>query len=268
MCVWHSTVLPCCLHHSHASCFQRLGPTAGENQEPLEIGDHTRPGEIPHSMAHGYSSHDNGQHSVNALGCEIDTSRGDLDLVESLVHKLQNRPQCFHLEWPPSVSPPDHVMYWIVDRATGCPWETRLNGTRPLAIDDIRLTECRCDLSGGNEPRDRWHVAYQEGCLKLVKANISLFEELSQSGVEGRKAVVQLRRIFENLMQSALLQHCRLDTELLSLCRSFFELAKGSLNMRVRSDRGEEGRQNMLKWFEVGILYWVQFPPILVFSQN
>ena len=71
---------------------------------------------------------------------------------------------------------------------------------------------------------------------------------------EDHEAIDELLGIFWNLMESALLKHCRLDTKLLSLCQSFFEIAKGSLNMMINSDDGEEGRENILKWFEVSIL--------------
>ena len=162
------------------------------------------------------------------------------------MHKLQNQPQCFHLEWPP----PDEVVYWIVDCAAGCPKVTRLTGTRPSAANNIRLTECRCDLSGGNKSGDRWHLAYQEAYLKYALANISLFVELSQGGGNHKR---ELRKVFVNLTRSSLLVHCRLDTELLSLCRTFFGLAKGCLGMQIHSDDVEEGRNNMLEWFEVSI---------------
>jgi len=177
-----------------------------------------------------------------------------LDLVEGLVHRLQNLPQCFHLEWPPGISPPDDVVRWIVECAAGCSSMTSLDGSRPSAVNNVRLAECHCDLSGGNESGDRWHAVYQEACWRLAKAYVSRFEKLSQSGTAERYTIVELLPIFLTLTESALLQHCRFDMELVSLCQTFFELAKRCLILRITSDWRERATENMLMWFEVNIL--------------
>jgi len=236
--------------------FQRVDPMAGESQEPSEIRDHAKAGRNSRLEVNRHPSYDNGQRGVEAPSCEVDNRRDGLDLVEGLVHKFVHSPQCFHLEWPQGVSPPDDVVYWIVNHTAGCPRPTRLDGSRPSSVDDVRLTECRCGLSGGNESRDPWHIAYQEGCLKLVKAYISLFKELSQSGAEDNGTILELENIFLNLTLSPLLKHCRLDTELLSLCQTFFGLAKGCLTVWIDSDEREQGTKNMLEWFEVSIFFW------------
>ena len=200
-------------------------------------------------------AHANGQRDFEAPSRHMDKARDDLDLVEALVHRFENYPHCFHLEWPLGESPSDDVVYWIVDRAVYCSWNTRLDGSQPSAVNNVRLTDCRCDLSGGNEPRDPWHLAYQEACLKLVKAYISLFEKLSQNGAEKVGTILELRRIFLDLTWSSLLEHCCLDMELFSLCQSFFGLAKGCLTMSIRSNDWERGKENMLKWFEVSYFF-------------
>ena len=216
----------------------------------------------PHLNTNESLPYNNGERGFEAPGREVDKGRDALDLVEALVHRFENNPHCFHLEWPPGESPPDDVVYWIVNHGVGCSFQTRLDGSQPSAVNNVRLTDCRCDLSGGNESRDPWHLAYQEACLKLVKAYILLFEELSQSGAEDRDTIIELENIFLNLTLSPLLKHCCLDMELLSLCQSFFGLAKGCLILRIRSSLGKEGREEMFKWFEVGRFsgYWDVVP--------
>ncbi|KAL0062421.1 hypothetical protein AAF712_010700 [Marasmius tenuissimus] len=204
----------------------------GVNESPdRKVGDHPKAGA-------------DDQCKVKAHSRAMDKERPGVDLVEDLVHRLQNRPKHFHLEWPSGVSPQNDVVRWVVDRATGCPWGTRLDGTHPSDTDDVRLTDCHCDLSGGNESCDSGHLAYQEACLQLAKARISLFKELVNA--EHRDSA----GVFLNMVRSSLLAHCQLDTDLLSLCRMFFGIAKGRLRMEI-GEVWEEGRKNMLAWIEV-----------------
>ena len=219
-------------------------PNDGENDDSSEIGDHPSASRNSRPDVNGHPSYDDGQRSADAVGRKI----GDLDLVEGLLHKFQSGPQCFHLKWSPGASPPDEVVSWIVNRATGCRRPTRLDGSRLSAIDDVRLIECHCDLYGGNESQDPWHLVYQEACWRLVKAYISLFEELSQNHAEDEDSINELKNIFMNLTQSRLLKDCQLDMELITLCRTFFELAERCLRM---SSHGEENKENMLEWFKV-----------------
>ena len=211
---------------------------------------------LPRLKADGHPSSFNSEASSSG----VDNRRDDLDsLVEGLIHKFQNRPHCFHLGCPLGTPLPDEVVHWIVSQAAGCLYDTRLEGSRPNVVNDVRLTECRCDLSGANELHDiRHHLAYKEACLKLVKAYISLFKKLSQNGAVDKGTVDELMSIFMNLVQSSLLKHCHLDSELLLLCRSFFKLAKACLIIRIHSEQAEEGKKNLLEWFEVSVLYGVQ----------
>ena len=233
--------------------------TVDDNEEPSEARDHGKARHDEYLKADSYDD------DIDVLGCDIETGRrNNLDLLHNLVHKVQNRPQCFHLEWLPGASPPENAVYWIIDHATGCPQRTKLSGSRPSVIDDVRLTECHCDLSGENEPesRDPKHLAYQEACLQRVKAYISRFEELSLSGAENEVTITELRGIFLNLTWSSLLKHCRLDAEVVSLCRTVFGLVKRCLVMQIKSYCGAEGRENMLRWFDVSIPFWDQLPTL------
>ncbi|KAK1223242.1 hypothetical protein PQX77_013887 [Marasmius sp. AFHP31] len=187
-----------------------------------------------------------GHHPIRRTAEDLDV----VDLVERLVYKFESYPRCFHLEWRSDVPLRDDVLYWVVDRATRCPRNTRLNTSRPSSGQVLHLTDCHCDLSGGNQSDDPWHIAYQEACLCLVKEYVSLFEELALSGLDDLKTTDELECTFQNLALTSLLKHCRPDTELFSLCRTFFDLAKGCLLMEVGPSNGEKGKTNLLGWIE------------------
>ena len=171
----------------------------------------------------------------------------DRDLVKGLVHRFQIPPQCLHLEWAPGVSPPDLVVCWVVRATTSwsfVPYTVAVS--RPDAVSNVRVAECCCDLSGGNKSRDPGHLAYQEACLRTFKIYVSFFEERCRGRVvEGTS--------FTYLTESALLKHCRLDMELLSLCRTFFKLARGCLVLRISFGKAERSKENLLGWVEVSI---------------
>ncbi|KAK1223831.1 hypothetical protein PQX77_013285 [Marasmius sp. AFHP31] len=191
----------------------------------------------------------NDQCEFEGYRSKMGEERDGADLVEGLVLKLQTRPRCFHLECPPGQSRQDNLIVWVVRNATGCSNEyttPALDGIPSRGVDNVRLTDCHCDLSGGSEAHDPGHLAYQDGCMQFVKANISYFTGLGQ-GIDNRNIA---GRIFERIVGSSLLKHCRVHTELLSLCQTFFEHAKGHLDMWVDSHDGEEYRKNMLEWIE------------------
>ncbi|KAK1234139.1 hypothetical protein PQX77_002651 [Marasmius sp. AFHP31] len=202
-----------------------------KSQDKKEVRDHPKAGADDQCEAKAHS-------------CMMDKERPGVDLVEGLVHKLQNHPKHFHLEWPSGSSPWKNVMHWVVDCATGCPNTTGSDRKEPSDTDNVHLTDCHCDLSGGKESWDSGHLAYQEACLQHAKAYIPHFEELAQSNL------YKAKRLFLNIVQSLLLAHCRLDTELLSLCWTFFGIAKGCLGMRIDEEDGEIGRNNILAWIE------------------
>ncbi|KAJ8088120.1 hypothetical protein PM082_013671 [Marasmius tenuissimus] len=188
-----------------------------------------------------------GQHEAKTHSCEMDE---ESDLVESLLHRFQHRPECFHLELSPGASLDNDIVHWIVSCATGSSYSfTELNRSPLGNVDDVHLTDCRCGLSGGIESRDLGHIVYQEACSQEVKASISLFEELAQTSEDNVRASYSLSHIVHKLMLSSLLKHCRLNAELLSLCRTFFGIARGCSYIQV-SPMMEEGRERMLKWIE------------------
>ncbi|KAJ8085044.1 hypothetical protein PM082_003822 [Marasmius tenuissimus] len=197
----------------------------------------------------------NGQCEFEGYSREMDNESDRPDLVGGLVLKLQDYPKCFHLECPPGVSVQNNVMYWVLRDTTRCPNPTYslLDGSRPRGDIEFYLTDCHCDLSGGNESRHPGHLAYEEGCMQLVKAYISHFQEVIQklTGAFVRYDYeLYIHFAFENFIRSSLLNHFRINTELLSLCQTFFGLAKGCSVMRVHSNDGEKGRKNMLGWIE------------------
>ncbi|KAK1221353.1 hypothetical protein PQX77_015840 [Marasmius sp. AFHP31] len=212
---------------------------ANESQGKKEFGEHVK-------------ADTDGRCEAKAHSRAMDKDRNGVGLVEGLVHKLQTHPKCFHLECPPGVSSQNVVVRFVVGRAAGCPWGTGLGGTLPNDTEVVRLTDCHCDLSGGNESWDSGHLAYQEACLQLTKAHISLFKELARSGVKNDYDLDEdfMEEPFMDIVQSLLLAHCRLDTELLSLCRTFFGTVEHCSVMKIDSGQGEEAWENMLAWIE------------------
>ncbi|KAK1235269.1 hypothetical protein PQX77_001511 [Marasmius sp. AFHP31] len=154
------------------------------------------------------------------------------DLVDRLIHKFQNHPGCFHLEYSHD---PGGVLDWVISRATG---------GRELA----RLLDCRCDLSEGKKSNDPGHLAYQEACLQLFMDFTLLFKQLALSGADDEGTAMELTGIFGDVTNSLLLKHCCLRAGTVLLCQTFFELAKGCLVLQVESSDGWEGRKNLLEW--------------------
>ncbi|KAK1218221.1 hypothetical protein PQX77_019105 [Marasmius sp. AFHP31] len=226
-------------------------PDISQNKDENQDGDRGATGESTCLKASGYLSYNKGQYAVSEVyGHGTDKGDGNA-LVERLTHKLLYHPRCFHLECPSGVSSAHNkVVHWFINRATGCTWTTRLDGQRPGNLNDVRLTDCRCDSSGGKKSRDPGHLAYQKACMQLFKAFVTRFETLSQSGAEDISTISELEGIFLNVVQSFLLRHCRLRMELLSLCQTFFGLAKGCLVLRVNYLDGEEGRKIIPEWIE------------------
>lgn len=97
-----------------------------------------------------------------------------------------------------------------------------------------------------------------------MKTYISLFEELFQTGAEDSDTINELGHIFLNLTRSVLLKHCPLDTELVSLCQTFFEITKVCLIMQIHRSEREDGKKNMLEWFEVSMFFWDGLPIVVM----
>ncbi|KAJ8084815.1 hypothetical protein PM082_003592 [Marasmius tenuissimus] len=181
--------------------------------------------------------------NVRYYGADQETD--GLDLVEALMQKYLTHPERFHLEWSPDVSM--QKVFEVVNRAAKCHWQCELVEYRLTDAADVYLTDCRCDLSAATELHDPGHRAYQEVCMERLQAFISRFKELVPNYGNG----FELRSIFLNIVLSSLLKICRLsDTELLSLCQTFFGLANASWSLWqwITVEAGEDGKKNVLEW--------------------
>ncbi|KAK1215194.1 hypothetical protein PQX77_022211 [Marasmius sp. AFHP31] len=176
----------------------------------------------------------------------------EVELVEALVHRLQGLPRCFHLVWPPGVEPQHKDMYRIAEHATECPC---CLGTGNINWDQqsVLLLECHCDLSGEQESHNPQHIAYQDACMEYAKALTSKFAEMiAQGDREEAGSGAKLEWIFRNFVESALLKHCRLGTELFLLCQTFFKVA-AVFNLVGGIHGGDplvRGKANLLEWIE------------------
>ncbi|KAK1226098.1 hypothetical protein PQX77_010965 [Marasmius sp. AFHP31] len=128
--------------------------------------------------------------------CHVPESAKD---KEYLVQKLNKRPKCFHLEWPPGAYPSDDAMFWVVQVATGCLFDLeRQKPSNPRQMP--YLTDCHCDLSGGIRSCDPRHLAYQEACIQLVRSYISHLEENIQLCAEDTTARRDRRTALSRLL--------------------------------------------------------------------
>ncbi|KAJ8081597.1 hypothetical protein PM082_007443 [Marasmius tenuissimus] len=225
--------------------------------------DHTRAGESIHDLkCNGHLPNENSQRGLMAHSYEMDEDWDRLGLVKGLVHKLKTHPESFHLEYLPGVSPREGIPH-LISLTTQCPF--RRNGQRWVSSDSwqhtsfgpisrglnkFRLADCGCNPSRGSGSCDPGHLTYQDACLRLVKAHISRFEGPALKGLRDDVSLDDMSCIFENMVASSLLKSCRLDAELLSLCRMFFGLAKGCKEMVFDHARRMEGRKNLLEWIK------------------
>ncbi|KAJ8095929.1 hypothetical protein PM082_015150 [Marasmius tenuissimus] len=173
--------------------------------------------------------------------------------------KFRERPKHFHLERSPDMPAQGDTITvhqrQVVLYAAGCKWWTRLTSqvdSEPtLSPPVFRLKDCHCDLPKGRESDYPDHLAYQEACKDLVDAFISDFEAIalaSSTPDDGMK--IDLHGSFGNLVDSSLLQHCRLEPELLVRCRFLFELAKGCSFLETTSDWRRQQRTRLFKWIK------------------
>ncbi|KAL0062477.1 hypothetical protein AAF712_010610 [Marasmius tenuissimus] len=103
-------------------------------------------------------------------------------------------------------------------------------------------------MSGHRKSRRAKHLDYQEACFQLVKAFVSDAEAAVISGPFS----LEFYNILGNLVDSSLLQHCRVETRLISLCRTFFEC--GGDPVLAWTVWTEDRRTKVLAWLET-------FPP-------
>ncbi|KAK1223837.1 hypothetical protein PQX77_013279 [Marasmius sp. AFHP31] len=158
----------------------------------------------------------------------INGNEDELGLMNRLTCKFRDLPGRFHLEWPPCVSPSEETLYWVADIVFHLQW------AGSVSISQIpRLTDCDCDLSAGNGMGDAWHRAYQEACMQIAKLFVSRFEKHAHSA-EDRETLFGLD----------------LDTKLVSLCRTFLELAKECPAVELIPLQEDSARKGLLAWVE------------------
>ncbi|KAJ8095467.1 hypothetical protein PM082_023237 [Marasmius tenuissimus] len=148
------------------------------------------------------------------------------DLVKGLLVKLAKPPKCFHLIRAPGVGRRDDATSWVIRLTSGCrllPTESRQSEIhRKVKQSGIRLTDCNCDPTKREQSDDPGHLAYQEVCMELLTDFTS---ELDRSDDTSPYA-------FMNVVASLLLEHCRPDAELLSLCHTFLDSARRCSELR------------------------------------
>ncbi|KAK1216447.1 hypothetical protein PQX77_020916 [Marasmius sp. AFHP31] len=185
----------------------------------------------------------------------------DVDLMEAQMHRLRNLPRCFHVEWRPGAEPQLEIVYCVIERATECLCSIELGtGTIDWTQQPVLLSECHCDPSGEHGSHNPQHVAYQDACMQYAKALTSMFAEMIARGERERRRTalamgtgIKLEEIFCNFVDSALLKHCHLGTELISLCQTFLELVEAwpSVFEWVKAlHEYLDGRANLLGWIE------------------
>ncbi|KAK1221830.1 hypothetical protein PQX77_015351 [Marasmius sp. AFHP31] len=185
----------------------------------------------------------------------------DADLMEAQMHRLCNLPRCFYVEWRPGVEPQLEIVYRVVECVTECPYPIPLStGTVDWDQLPVLLSECHCDPSGEHGSHNPQHIAYQDACMQCAKDLTSMFAEMIARGERERRdaasGVIRLEKIFCNLVESALLKHCHLGTELISLCQTFLELVKACPSVLDWAAKDlhvvhmVNGRVNLLEWIE------------------
>ncbi|KAK1226115.1 hypothetical protein PQX77_010915 [Marasmius sp. AFHP31] len=200
----------------------------------------------------------------------------DLNLMEAQMHRLRNLPRCFHVEWRPGAELQLEIVCWVVECATECQCSIKLGtGTIDWTQQPVLLSECHCDPCGEHGSHNPEHVAYQDACMQYAKALNSMFAGMIARGErENQEAAsrgTKLEHIFLNLVDSALLKHCHLGTELISLCHTFLELVKACPSVLDRTVNLEldmdimKGKANLLEWIEVSVAFArFKFPLVIL----
>ncbi|KAL0059244.1 hypothetical protein AAF712_014022 [Marasmius tenuissimus] len=172
------------------------------------------------------------------------------DLVQELTAQFSERPKGFHLDRGSNV--PLEDVQWTILLATGCSYQTHLTSV----VDRTRhprpslyLIDCTCNHPVRTTGSVLGHFAYDQACVLLVFAFFSQFEALA-SKTDDEKAKSEVNGIFGNLVDSALLRHCRVDRDFMGRCQTFFESALSCSLLEMRSEEGEERRKGLLEWIE------------------
>ncbi|KAJ8075866.1 hypothetical protein PM082_021498 [Marasmius tenuissimus] len=222
----------------------------------------TLPG-IPYRLQYDHASMYNSDwcHTFSGLLSWVERYHQN-ELVEHRVLHLRQKfsipPKCFHLEQPPDSSRQDTVC-WTLFLSTGCLSRTRQTCRAHHARKSpppIHLTDCHCNLSAGKESDDPNHLAYQDACLQLVKTLVSDLEVLVNLGSfkDDQLSDCCIRTktepydIFRNVVDSWVLQHCRPDARVLSLCQTLFRLAQDCSFPKMRFETAEKRKTKLLEW--------------------
>ncbi|KAK1217365.1 hypothetical protein PQX77_019964 [Marasmius sp. AFHP31] len=184
-----------------------------------------------------------GQHQAGS-GYDTDAERNIDDLVEGLLVKLVQFPKCAHLECAPGVGLEDETLPWVAPLTSGCQWDTPLISQSIVHRDRLsrlRLTDCHCDLVEVKESNDPSHLTYPEACMGLLKGFVSEFDALSHTS--SWTDINLLFGIFLYVVHSSFLGCCHPDMELLSLCGTFFDSVKRSIDIL-------QTKSELLEWLE------------------
>ncbi|KAK1226081.1 hypothetical protein PQX77_010948 [Marasmius sp. AFHP31] len=167
-------------------------------------------------------------------------------LDPTAVDRFKNQPKRFHLE-----SEEDHVKFDYLEHAV----ILKLNHygswyslSSMVAPPSFRVTDCRCNEANLHRaPPPRSHERYEEACLRAVKALV-LEASIHHSGR------TEWIRVFENLVDSSLLQHCAFGSELFAQCQKLFSSPSkdpfpGVLDWQ-NMPQMEERRVKLMDWLD------------------
>ncbi|KAJ8093377.1 hypothetical protein PM082_020234 [Marasmius tenuissimus] len=194
---------------------------------------------------------------------QSDTTSVSPDIIE----RFTKLPKSFHLEYPGNtpMAASDDALHWVILNNTGgrssCSFTRRVD--EALAFDhsslSVTLADCDCfstsdkAIVSTSYPFVVWsecrRTEYQIACLKTVEALVSAFVSVAQSG-SPRFTVIEVHGIFENLVDSSLLEHCGFGEELFHLCQTFFSATQGCALLRSPSALSNKRREKLLDWLE------------------
>ncbi|KAK1233271.1 hypothetical protein PQX77_003575, partial [Marasmius sp. AFHP31] len=178
----------------------------------------------------------------------------DVGLMDRLTRNFQDLPRSFHLEWPPGVSPSESAVLRLLERLLDLTTPDRLDRSEPSTDQLPCVTNCDCDLSAGNRSCNPRHRSYQGACLQATEALVSFLKKHVHDGMEDDredKYDIATWNIFTTLTYSPLLSHCCPDnTELLSLCKSCFELAEKCPSFGLSRKQRGWAQESLFEWLE------------------
>ncbi|KAJ8094314.1 hypothetical protein PM082_006854 [Marasmius tenuissimus] len=172
--------------------------------------------------------------------------------------KFSKFPHAFHLEQSSGLSAANEAVMEAISLASQCNHAVRVaigvfqGRTRSSVCPGRQLprfTDCHCDISGGRVSSHPEHLAYQDACLELVKALVDRFQGLIRLPCS-YDTWSKMEVIFGAVAGSRLLHHCRIDQEVVSLCRTFVDSALACSWLYIGIDRREKCRTTLLEWIE------------------